>query len=459
MKKLILIITSIGLSFSVFSQLPDQSLSKNNLKSSVKQVKSNIYYYRSSQEAYVLSSKDKKTFSKDGMLVNHYSVMSILKSDYEYNYEYKGGKIDRYISKTIDAKSKKISSERITDYVYKSGKLTETQYRGVDPTTIKYEYNKDNQLIKESKVGLGGKMIYEKEYEYTAVNNYSVTSYYYSKGIKSEKGDVYKYENGRLVATIFNSYGAPSKSTFSYNDNGDKISYYYKGKLKTEYIYKYDKHNNWIVKIDKTFDTYKKDYSYTYTFREITYKKGSTGSVKLDKDLLKKYEKRNSYDVKPYISAVSKYSQILINPSKVNEMYVLKTQGTKFKVKTDSGNYLTNHVTAVKHTNGIDMIVYHPKSNTTALVKDFNDDLFKRDFWHKAEIISSTDSVFWTINEKGNWYIINKGMGYDKYSETKLKYSGDNPDDVIVYVNDVATYKMKNYKNAIHHKLYPLIKI
>ncbi|MGB1041546.1 MAG: hypothetical protein ACPGVD_11780, partial [Flavobacteriales bacterium] len=170
----------------------------------------------------------------------------------------------------------------------------------------------------------------------------------------------------------------------------------------------------------------------------------------------KKYEKRDSYEVKAYKAAVSAYSKILINPEKVNEMLVLKTSGSKFKVKTDSGNYLTNHVSAIKHTNGLDMIVYHPKSKTTGLVKDFNDELFKRDIWHKAEILSSIDTVFWTVNEKGNWYIINAGKAYDKYEITKLKYSTDNPDDVIVYVNEVATYKMKNYRNATHHKLYPL---
>jgi hypothetical protein len=179
----------------------------------------------------------------------------------------------------------------------------------------------------------------------------------------------------------------------------------------------------------------------------------------MDENLVKKYEKKESYKIELYKSSSSEYSKILANPDTVKEMLVLKTQGSKFKVKTGAGNYLTNKVNAIKHTNGLDMIVYHPKSNTTALIKDFNDELFKRDIWRKAEIVSSTDSIFWNVNEKGNWYITVKGKPYSKYETTNLKYSTENPDDVIVYINKVATYIMKNFRNAAHHKLYPLRKL
>ena len=456
MKNLILILATIIFSAVGFAQLPDKSLSAYELKGSVKEVNTNIYYYRASQEAYILSSTDKKKFSNDGLLSYNYSELSMLSSDYEYKYEYEADKLKKFFSKTIDKKTKENKSERITNYIYKSDRLSEIQFRGVNPTTIKFEYNDKNQVVKETKVGLGGEMMYEKIYEQKGENQYSTKTYFYTKGVKSEKANEYSYENGKLVSSVYRSYGEPAKSSYSYNDNGDKTAYYYKGKLKNEFIYVYDKHQNWIVKTKKAFNTYSKDYTYTYTFRKIKYKKGSTGSVEMDEKVVRKYEKRDSYEVKAYKSAVSAYSKILINPEKVNEMLVLKTSGSKFKVKTDSGNYLTNHVSAIKHTNGLDMIVYHPKSKTTGLVKDFNDDLFKRDFWHKAEIISSTDTIFWTVNEKGNWYIINAGKAYDKYEVTKLKYSTDNPDDVIVYVNEVAIYKMKNYRNATHHKLYPL---
>ena len=137
----------------------------------------------------------------------------------------------------------------------------------------------------------------------------------------------------------------------------------------------------------------------------------------------------------------------------------MKTEGSRFKVKTDEGNYLTGKVKAMKHTNKKDMIVYHPKSNTTAIMKDFSDEFTRLDNWMEATILSRTNSMFWSVDDKKNWYITDKGLAFDKYEKSKLKYSSSNPNDVILSIDGVATYKLENYKNAVAHKLYPLIEL
>lgn len=459
MKKSILLSALCLFVITGYTQLPNFSLKNYNLKGNVKEVTTTTYYYRSTQKAYISSSEDKKKFSKEGNLLNNLSNLSMLSSNYEYNYEYKGRNLVKKTNLTYKKETSEVKSETYTVYNYKNNKLTSVNYQGVSPTTIEYEYNNDNQLIKEVKKGTGGELVYEKTYQYSAKNDYSLTTYYYAKGVKGKQADIYQYKNDKLVSMNFNSYGTPSNSSYTYNKQGDRVTYTYQGKLKTETFYEYDKNNNWIKKTDKTFDTYTKSYRYTFVFRKIRYKKETTGDSKFDVDHVKKYEAHDSYELKPYESYSSKYSAILKNPTSIEEMHVLKTQGTKFKVKTKAGNYITNHVVAIKHTNGLDMIVYHPKSQTTALVKDFNDELLKREIWHTAKIISKTDSIFWTVNEKGNWFIIDRGRAYDKYDVTKLKYSTENPDDVIVYVNGVATYVMKNYRSAEKHKLYALRKL
>lgn len=456
MKKTILIITAALISFSTFCQLPDKSLGSENLKGKVKEVNTNIYYYRTTQKSYVLSSSDKMKYN-DGNLIYHYSEFGSLLSNYEYEYTYEDGNLVKLTSRNISKKTSQVELENYTNYLYSSGNLTEINLTGTDPTTISFEYNNKNQVIKEAKVGIGAIKKYEKIYAYQSNSAYSITSYFYSKGEKAEKPNVFNYEKGNLVSSEMNGYGSPSKGAYSFNDNGDKISYYYNGKLSSEYFYEYDNQNNWITRVEKRFNTFSESISYTYSFRQLTYKKGITGGTEVNSNLLKKYETRDSYEVKPY--EVTDYNKILLNPTEVKELFVLKTEGSQFKVKTDAGNYLTNKVNAVKHTNGLDMILYHPNSNTTALVKDFNEELFKQDFWHKAEILSSTDSMFWTVNEKGSWYITEKGKPYSGYEATSLKYSTENPDDVIVYINEVATYMMKNYRNATPHKLYVLRKI
>jgi len=106
MKNLILVLATIIFSAVGLSQLPDKSLSAYELKGSVKEVNTNVYYYRSSQDAYIISSTDKKQFSKEGLLTDNYSELSMLSSDYKYNYEYKGDKLQKFISETIDKKTK-----------------------------------------------------------------------------------------------------------------------------------------------------------------------------------------------------------------------------------------------------------------------------------------------------------------------------------------------------------------
>lgn len=458
MKNLTLFSLLLALYFNGFSQTPQLTLAENELKGSVKKASKKNYYYHSTSDGYIVSTSEILEFNTDGNLQSRTSFYSILGSTYYTDYTYKSKELSKSTYKTIKTGESKPSSESQTNYKYSNGKLTNLSGETNSSSTT-FEYDSKGRWIKEITETKEGKKTNEKTVEYKDDNNYSITSHYYTDGVKSTNPVVQVFQDGKIYSSTSSYNNKTSVYSYSYNDQGDEIKYYSNGELLNETFYVYDKYGNWTEKIKKSFNSYSKNYSYQFDFRQITYKNEVTGSDELKVATVKKYETRDSYEIKEYKSASSLYENILLNPTEVKEIHVMKTEGSKFKVKTDEGNYLTNHVKAIKHTNGLDMILYHANSGTTALMKDFNSDLFRQEIWQTAEIISTTDSIFWAVNEKGNWYIIDKAGVYDKYDQTKLKYSTTNPDDVIVYVNDVATYLMKNYKNATHHKLYALRKL
>ena len=459
MKKIILTLIATGTFLFSYTQAPDFSLKKYDLKGEVTKVSRKDYSYKTLQKSVVVSNESTQEFDKNGILNKYYSEYYTFSGKYITNYTVKKGKVTKSINDTYDVEKDEIKSTSVTDYVYKNGLVHKSKNdpNSKYPYETEYIYNSKNELIKEVKMS-NGKLSYETAYTDVNGDSYTKTKKYYdTKTGNLSSTSINKYENGLQKEASYKSKFSEYKTIYFYNSHNDLIKTVKNGKTNYEYDYEYDKYGNWIKKV--SISSYlEKRYTYFY-FRELKYGRKTTGSTDFDVEFAKKHGNYDSYEVKPYEKSKSLYSTILENPTTIKKMYVMKTEGSKFKVKTGKGNYITGKVKAIKHTNKMDMIIYHPKSNTTALMEDFSDEFTRLDTWMEATIISSTDSIFWSIDDKKNWYITDRGLGYKRYKESKLKYSTTNSNDVILYLNGVATYKMKNYKNAIPHKLYALIKL
>ena len=83
--------------------------------------------------------------------------------------------------------------------------------------------------------------------------------------ISNPKGEItykkeYQYDNKNLLIKETSSIGAVTEYSYDYNDNIIKelinTGYYINV---TEYVYKYDKYNNWIERIQRNFYNFKEN--------------------------------------------------------------------------------------------------------------------------------------------------------------------------------------------------------
>jgi hypothetical protein len=460
MKKLALLFCLSLLTIVVKSQDLKISLKENQLIGNVIKVEEYSYKYDDNLQGYYNESISEMHFNKYGYLtkkVYHY-YGSYYQSQSTTTYSYNANNLlINDATETISLLDNKTSSSA-TNYTYLNNKLVKKEYVSSYPTTVTYSYDSFGNLFSEVHKNSTGETTAIYNYSnYKNSNTYTKVYNYFYKG-NQESTTTYNYVNGNISS--YNYVGKTTSSNYAYNYDsyGNNTEILLDGKISSTNNYQYHSDGNWLQKKYSYNSTYSNNPYNVFWFKKITYANGKTaGYTNLNASFIKKYEQRDSYDLK--VLEKKEIVDPLADPEQVNKIYVLKTEGTKFKVKTDKDVYLTSKVNAIKHTNTVDMVLYHPKSNTTAIVYNFNDELTRQDVWMEATILSNTHHIFWNINESKNWFITDKGAAFSDYNLYTVKYSTTNPNDVIMYKNDVPTYIMRNFKNAVAHKLYVLEKL
>lgn len=459
MKTLICYLTIFLTSINLFSQDLNVSLKDNKLQGKVIKVEEYTYRYDSNMDGYYIESISENNYNKSGnMTTNIYQYFgSYYQSKSTTTYSYNNNKLIGDATEVISLLDNKTTNTS-TNYIYTNNLLTKKEYISEYPSIIEYSYDSKGNLLQAiSKNNTGETTAIYDYLNYKNSDSYTKIYKYFYKG-SQESTSTYLYENGNNISYSFLGKNSSSFYKYTYDSYGNTLETIMNDNVLSSYNYEYSSDGNWLKKRYAYKSTYEDKTYNVFSFRKITYANGKTvGNTNFDIPFIKKYEQKNEYVLK----ALEKKEIFnpLEDPEKVDKIYVLKTEGEKFKVKTDKDVYLTSKVSAVKHTNLVDMIVYHPKSNTTAIARNFSDNLTRQEMWMEATIISNTHNMFWCVNENKNWYITDKGTAFKDYNLYTVKYSTTNPNDVIMYKDNIATYIMRDFKNAIAHKLYTLEKI
>ncbi|QTD36706.1 hypothetical protein JL193_11215 [Polaribacter batillariae] len=174
------------------------------------------------------------------------------------------------------------------------------------------EFSKENSLTSETDISYDGRTRREKRTNYN-----------------TKDGSIYGtyttvYERDVKTAYLSNSKYANTKTTYTYNKEGDLSASNYVGKTSStsNYDYEYNRKDNWIKKHYRSGK-----YQYFY-FREIIFENGDvTGSDAFDKNYINKYGNFTNVNVVPLVLKKTKKTTVTNTnmPSFANKNWTFTT--------------------------------------------------------------------------------------------------------------------------------------
>lgn len=247
----LLIIGSISFQFSCTNELPNNDLTKNNIKGKVNFIR--CTEYEAIEKFGEIEKGEVKggwtdSYNENGKLIerNNYKYDGSLRDKRLIKYDEKGNKIEVNFYNADGS----LSSKRF-DKTNEKGNKIEVSFYNADGSfnylnTINYKYDKNGNIIEEKWYNPKGHLIWHVKYD--------------------DKGNEIEFNEYKLPGVL------RLKEINKYNRKGFIVEkkMYHKGSetpfRSYKYKYKLDKHNNWIVK-----ESYKDGNPYRIEEREISY--------------------------------------------------------------------------------------------------------------------------------------------------------------------------------------------
>ena len=237
-----------------------------NKKEEVKKVKSEELIIKSSPLSDEISHRAIREYNITGNVTKVFYVTKDknkkeldLKYEYQYNLDNKASKIITYnnskvaYEQTYNYKDSKLILEQL--FLYPNGKPDLNSY-----TNLEYI---DNKIIEKTYLIDS----ISKNYNLSTIKTKLLDEFKNLRElqISNPKGEItykkeYQYDNKNLLIKETSSIGAVTEYSYDHNDNiikelintGNYINV-------TEYVYKYDKYNNWIERIQRNFYNFKEN--------------------------------------------------------------------------------------------------------------------------------------------------------------------------------------------------------
>jgi hypothetical protein len=427
------------------------------LTNNVKQVDEVEYEYDAKEKVYKIKEQKNYVFDKGKLVSSSYKSTGIIYMEGETTFTYNSN------GQLISSREKNNLNDETYNYTYNNGKLIlKKNIKTAYPIETVFEYNNKGYLskvIKKTGNDLSNVKVYSN---YTNAQSYTLLeTVYWNNKVSYTTTMQFIYGLKTSATTVYaSSTSLPKESTFKYNDKGHLVEEISASGTYTN-VYKYDDRGNAF----RTMYGGSKNSLYNienrFLFSKITYNDGlALGIAAFNEQFVQEFDKKSaSYAYEKDFNTKKKVDLNFLNDLEDDDDYflILKTNESKFKVKTAFGTYITNTVNALKAPNGLDLVIYDSVTKKTVVRYNFYAANTEIEKWFEADELPTTASgLYFLLKNNGkNFYIISKASYLKSTSFKTLLIQNSSSDYSVTIENHTDKYVIRDVAHKKDDVFYP----